>query len=265
VPDLIREMTSEGILVLTLNRPERMNALTSEIQNGIRDAARDSKTDDSIRCIVLTGNGRGFCAGADVASGGPATGEPRPHRPRSQFVDRVGPDEMILALADADVPVIGAINGVAVGAGFSLALACDVRIASDQTRMGTIFIKRGLGPDEGTSYFLPRLVGLSRALEIMYRGDMMDSQTLLHFGLINQIVPHEELLEKAMEFAGMIVAGAPLAYTFTRRAILRSLDNDLRHQLEYERTNQYELFSTRDAKEGFSAFLDKRAPNFVGE
>ena len=261
--DLLREETEDGILVLTLNRPDKMNALSEELRLGVRDAARESKVNDTIRCIVLTGNGRGFCAGADLSTGGPVRDVSEP-RPRSQFVDKVGMDDMVLALEDADVPVLGAINGVAAGAGFGVALACDVRFASDQARMGPIFIKRGIGPDAGTSYFLPRLVGVAKALEILYRGDLMDAQTLLQLGLVNQVVPHDKLMDETMAFARLIAKGPPLAYTYTRRAILRSLEHDLRRHLEYERSNQNELLATADAAEGFKAFAEKREPDFTG-
>ena len=171
---------------------------------------------------------------------------------------------MIVALAEADVPVIGAINGAAAGAGFGLALSCDVRIASDQARLGPVFIKRGVGPDYGTSFWLPRLVGLSRAMDIMYSGDLMDAQAALALGLVNRVVPHDQLMEETMAYARMIAAGPPIAYTYTRRALMRSLDNDLHRHLEYEWENQSELLATHDAREGFAAFLEGRAPEFTG-
>jgi len=264
--DLLREQTDDGIVVLTLNRPETMNAIGGGISAGIMAACRESKRDDSIRCIVITGTGRGFCSGADLSSGGPARREDGsgPSRGRSATVDKLGPGELILAMVAADVPIIGAINGVAAGAGFGLALSCDVRIASDQARMGTIFIKRGVATDYGTSYWLPRVVGLPRALEIAYSGDLMDAQKLLSLGLVNKVVPHDSLMEETIVYARMIASGPALGYAYTRRNLLRSFDNDLQRQLELEWTNQTELLGTQDAREGFGAFIERRPPRFTG-
>ena len=266
--DVLREQTDDGVLVLTLNRPETMNAVNGAINTAIIQAARDSKRDNSIKAIVLTGTGRGFCAGADLSGGGPARGEfeggANGGGGRVSRVNKYGPGELVEALATADVPVIGAINGAAVGGGFGLALSCDVRIASDQARLGSVFIKRGVGPDYGTSFWLPRLVGLSKAFDLMYTGEILNAGAALALGLVNKVVPHDSLMEETMAYARMIAAGPPIAYTYTRRALLRSLDNSIREQLEYEWENQSELLSTRDAAEGFRAFLERRAPEFNG-
>jgi 2-(1,2-epoxy-1,2-dihydrophenyl)acetyl-CoA isomerase len=267
-PALLREITDDGVVVLSLNRPETMNSINGEINAGIIEAARESKTNNRIRAIVITGAGRGFCSGADLSTGGPARGDldgSGGGRGRSAMVNKLGPGGLILALAEADVPIIGAINGAAAGAGFGLALSCDVRIASEQARLGSVFIKRGVGPDYGTSFWLPRLVGLARAFELIYSGDLLDAQAALSVGLVNRVVPHDSLMEETMAYARMIASGPPIAYTYTRRAIVRSLDNDLKAQLELEWTNQSELLATRDAREGFAAFRERRAPVFSGE
>ena len=265
-PSLLRELTADGVLVLTLNRPETMNALTGDISQGIQAAALESKTNDAIRAIVITGNGRGFCAGADLSGGGPARrngGEPAAVK-RSTFTDRVGPAPMVMALADADVPIIGAINGAAAGAGFGLALCCDIRIASEQARMGSIFIKRGLATDYGTSYWLPRIVGIAKAYELLYTGDILNAEQLLDVGLVNRVVPHDKLMEETMAFARRIASGPPLAYTYVRRNAARSLDQGLAPNLELEWSHQKELLRTGDAAEGFRAFLESRQPVFTG-
>ena len=268
-PEILRELTPDGVLLMTLNRPETMNAINGAISAGLMEAARESKRNNDIRAIVITGNGRGFCSGADLSTGGPARGDFEGDgggsgRGRASRVNKSGPGELISALADADVPVIGAINGAAAGAGFGLALTCDVRIASEQARLGPVFIKRGVGPDYGTSFWLPRIVGLARAFDIMYRGDLLDAQSALAIGLVNKVVPHESLMEETMAYARMVARGAPVAYTYTRRALVRSLDNDLRRHLEYEWENQTELLETKDAREGFAAFLERREPRFTG-
>lgn len=262
--DVLRELTEDGILILTLNRPEQMNALGGGIPEGIKAAALESKRNDEIRAIVITGAGRGFCAGADLSTGGPAAGGGSSQRRRSTMVDKRGPAEYVEVLANADVPIIGAINGAAAGAGFGLALAMDIRIASDQARFGTIFIKRGIGPDWGTSYWLPRLVGLPKAMELIYSGDLLSAEEALAIGLVNRVVPHDSLMDETLAYARKITAGPPIAYTYTRRAMQQSLQNDLSQQLELEWANQIELLGTDDAKEGFKAFLEKRKPVFKG-
>jgi 2-(1,2-epoxy-1,2-dihydrophenyl)acetyl-CoA isomerase len=263
--DVIREQTDEGIVVLTFNRPQTMNALNDTIAAAIMAVARESKRDDSIRCIVLTGNGRGFCSGADVSSGGPVrsagTG-----RGRSEVANKWGrAGDLITAMAEADVPIIGAINGAAAGAGFGLALACDVRIASDQARLGSIFIKRGIASDNAASFWLPRIVGAAKAFELMYTGDLLDAPQALAIGLVNKVVPHDSLIDETMAFARTIAAGAPLAYTYTRRQLMRALDHDLRTHLEYEWTLQAEVLASADAREGFRAFAERRQPEFEGK
>ncbi len=265
-PELLRELNDEGVLVLTLNKPETMNALGTSISSGIAAACRESKTNDAIRAIVITGTGRGFCSGADLSTGGPArpAGESGP-RPRAAVVDKFSaPGALITAMWEADVPIIGAINGAAAGAGFGLALSCDVRIASDQARLGSVFIRRGVATDYAVSYWLPRIVGLAKAYELLYTGELLDAQSALAVGLVNRVVPAEKLMDEAMTFARTIAAGAPLAYVYTRRAVQHSLDNTLRQQLEFEWTQQSELLNTNDAREGFRAFIERRAPNFSG-
>lgn len=263
-PDVLREQTDDGIVLLTINRPQTLNALNDGVANAIMQAARDSKRDDSIRVIVLTGNGRGFCSGADLSSGGPVRA-PSEGRGRSEVVNKWGrAGDLISSMADADVPIIGAINGAAAGAGFGIALSCDVRIASDQARMGSVFIKRGIASDNAVSFWLPRLVGLAKAYELMYTGDLMNADQALALGLVNRVVPHESLMDETMAFARMIAAGAPMAYAYTRRQLIRAFDNDLRAHLELEWTLQAEVLASADAREGFRAFAERRPPEFKG-
>lgn len=262
-PDVLRELTDEGILVLTMNRPDMMNALNQGISEGIQSAVLETKRNDDIKAIVLTGTGRGFCAGADLSAGGPAGDGPR-EPGRSVMVDKRGPAAFVETLANSDVPLIGAINGAAAGAGFGISLCMDIRIASDQARMGTIFIKRGVGPDYGTSFWLPKLVGVPKAYEMIYSGELLTAEQALAVGLVNRVVPHDSLMEEAMAYARMIAAGPPLAYTYTRRSIIQGLHNNLEQQLVLEWTQQTELLRTKDAKEGFAAFLARRDPDFTG-
>jgi len=265
--EILSELTDDGILIITLNRPDQMNAISPAIANGILEAVMETKRNDAVRVLVITGTGRGFSAGADLSSGGPAkrkgTGSGTDIG-RSALVDKKGPGGVVEALADADVPIIGAINGAAVGAGFGLSLCCDIRIASDQARMGTIFIKRGVAPDYGSSYWLPRIVGLPKAYELFYSGELLNAEEALALGLVNRVVPHQSLMDETMEYARKITAGPPIGYTYTRRALLQSSENDLHHQLVLEWTQQLEALNTNDAREGFKAFLEKREPVFKG-
>jgi len=266
-PAVLSELTDDGILIATLNRPDKMNALSAGIAMGIVDLAQQTKRNDAIRVLVITGAGRGFCAGADLSSGGPARSENASKdmgSSRSAMVDNLGPGGIVEALADADVPIIGAINGAAAGAGFGLALCCDVRIASDQARMGTIFIKRGVGPDYGSSYWLPRIVGLPKAFELFYSGDLLDADQALAVGLVSRVVPHESLMEETMAYARMIAKGPPIGYTYTRRSLIQSSENDLHRQLVLEWIQQSQVLNTNDAREGFRAFIEKREPEFRG-
>jgi 2-(1,2-epoxy-1,2-dihydrophenyl)acetyl-CoA isomerase len=262
-PHLLRELTPDGILILTLNRPETLNALSDPIRNGLKEAFRESKTNDAIRVVVITGNGRGFCSGADVAGRGPAR-DAAAIQTRTQRADKVGSGDISAAMFESDVPIIGAINGAAAGAGFGIALSCDIRIASDQARLGSVFIRRGLGPDFGTSFWLPRIVGQAKAYELLYSGEMLDAEAALAIGLVNRVVPHDDLMTETLAYARTIAAGPPIAYTYTRRAAARSFQNDIHEHLEFEMTQQLELMTTQDAHEGFAAFREKRPPKFLG-
>jgi 2-(1,2-epoxy-1,2-dihydrophenyl)acetyl-CoA isomerase len=260
---ILRELTDDGVLVLTLNRPETMNALSNPIREGIKNACRETKTNDAIRVIVITGNGRGFCSGADVGGGGPVRSEDG-LRSRSQRANKLGSGDLAESMFESDVPIIGAINGAAAGAGFGLALCCDVRIASDQARLGSVFIRRGVGPDFGTSFWLPRIVGQAKAYELLYSGELLNAEAALAVGLVNRVVAHDTLIDETMTYARTIAAGPPIAFTYTRRAAARSFNNTIRDHLEFEMTQQMELMATKDAHEGFSAFRERRAPEFTG-
>ncbi|MCY3656854.1 MAG: enoyl-CoA hydratase-related protein [Chloroflexi bacterium] len=169
-----------------------------------------------------------------------------------------------MAFSESDVPVIGAINGVAAGGGFSLALCCDVRFLADRASMGSIFIKRGVASDFGAAYLLPKIVGLGRAHELLYDGDPVSAERCLELGLANRVVPGDELLDEALAYARKIASGPPLAYTAMRRQLQRSTELSMLHYLEYEWTAQLSLFASRDTREGFRAFAERRDPRFQG-
>lgn len=252
----------DGVLLARLNRPEAMNALTGYAVELLLDAVAEATESDEVYALVVTGEGRGFCAGADLGDlaaidGGDA--------PRYQRVDRRGlSGELAEALARCDVPIIAAINGPAVGAGFGLALCCDVRFMAASARMGSIFIKRGLAADYGAAYWLPRIVGHARAVELLYSGDLIDADRCLEIGLATEVVPDGAVLERALEYARAIAAGPPLAYTGLRRMLMRASELPLAHFLEYEWSTQSALLGSEDAQEGFRSFLERRDPHFEG-
>ena len=250
----------DGVLTVTLNEPETMNSLTPGISQGIAEAM-ERAADDAVRAVVLTGNGRGFCAGASITGssrGGPTS--------RSERLDQKGSSaRTVEAFANCEKPIIGAINGAAVGAGFGLAVCCDVRILGESARMGSIFIKRGLASDYGAAFWLPRLVGTAKAFEIMYSGELLEAQACEAVGLANRVVPDGQLLTEAQSFARMIADGPPLAYTVVRRMLQRSHDMPMAEFAEYEWTSQKLLLKTKDSAEAFKAFREKREPKFIGE
>jgi 2-(1,2-epoxy-1,2-dihydrophenyl)acetyl-CoA isomerase len=259
--DIIYEKRDDGVAVITLNRPQQMNALGGQLVPEFIAACGLAQEDDDVRAVVVTGAGRGFCAGADLSAGGPGAGEGN----RAARLDRMGfPAQFQLALARLDKPVIGAINGVAAGAGLGVALALDVRIAADTARFTTVFIKRGLAPDFATSYYLPRLIGLARSYELFYTGRFVDAQEALSLGIVNKIVPAASLMDETLAFAAEIAAGPPMAMTFTRRALQRSFESTLEEALRFEWTQQLECLRSEDAREGIRAWQEKRAPRFTG-
>jgi 2-(1,2-epoxy-1,2-dihydrophenyl)acetyl-CoA isomerase len=262
VADLLKDLTDEGILTLTLNRPATLNSLGGTMVPDLIDALHAAVDDRRVRVIVITGSGRGFCSGADVQYGGPNSA-PRERPVRSELEARVGQaGALVLAIVESRVPVIAAVNGAAVGAGLGLALSCDIRIASDQARMGTIFIKRGLATDYGVAFWLPRLVGPAKAFELLYSGEVLAAPQLLELGLVNRVVAHEELLPETLSYARMIAEGPAAAYTYTRQNALRAVTEGLVPFLEQEWRHQAELLVSDDAREGFAAFREKRAPRF---
>ena len=214
--------------------------------------------------MLLTGAGRGFCAGAAV--GGMLGGGDGSEVPRKARTDqRGGSARTVEAFSRCEVPVIAAVNGAAVGAGFGIATCCDVRILSESARMGSIFIKRGLASDYGVAYWLPRIIGLGRAYDLMYSGELLGAERCLELGLANQVVPDDELLTAATRYARMIADGPPLAYTMVRRMLQRTGDMPMTDFAEYEWTNQKLLLQSEDVREGFRAFVEKRAPDFAGK
>lgn len=251
-----------GIATLALNRPERLNALGDTLRDDLHDAVLRAAGDAEVRVMIITGVGRGFCAGGDVK----AMHEGKEAGAARSLIERVAPqrDQVLLALRDAPKPVIAAVNGPAAGAGMNLALACDIRLASTTARFGQTFVKRGLHPDWGGTYFLPRIVGMARACEMIFTGEMIDADAALRLGLVSSLHAPEELMPATYALARKIADGPPLAIQLARRALYHNQEVDLRQALEFETFAQNVCFDTEDAREGIRAFVEKRAPEFRG-
>jgi 2-(1,2-epoxy-1,2-dihydrophenyl)acetyl-CoA isomerase len=247
-----------GVATITLNRPQALNAFTPEMNSEFQNALKDAEEDKSIRCFLITGSGRAFCAGQDLKG---RTKEQRGSLGAS-LRERYNP--IILRMRRTEKIVLAAVNGVAAGAGCNLALACDLRIASQEAKFIQAFVRVGLGPDCGGSFFLPRLVGLSKAMELFLLGEPIDAQEALRLGLVAKVTPANELASAARDIAERLAQG-PRSIGLIKRAVNRSLLPELEAQLEYEAYLQEIAGRSADYDEGVRAFLEKRSPVFTGK
>lgn len=252
----------EGVAVVTLNRPERFNSFTTSMYREFPQIVDQLRRDDEVKAVILTGAGKGFCAGSDVSDRLGKRLEKGGEESRFENLQQVG--AMALDIADFDKPIIGAINGAAVGAGLSLALLCDIRLASEKARFGAVWLTVGLIADVGATYYLPRIVGREKALELILTREIVGADEALKIGLVSKVFPHAQLMDEARKLAGSIAAGPSVAVELTKRGLQRSLENDLKTQLDYETYAQNICRQTEDHKEGIRAFAEKRKPAFVG-
>jgi enoyl-CoA hydratase/carnithine racemase len=249
----------DGIATITLNRPDNRNAFTPEMTESLHRAEDDAAEDDKVRVLILTGSGNSFCSGADVKSMAQRAGQAG-EKPAERRNIPGG-----LLLHKFPKPVIAAINGVAAGGGLDMALSCDIRIASDRARFAEVFVRRGLIPAMGGTYFLPRLVGIDWACLLVWTGDMLDAKQAERIGLVTMVVPHEELGSATRELAEKIVKGPPLAIRKAKLAIYEGLKLSLEEALKFTSPFNKELMASEDHKEGARAFLEKREPVFKGK
>ena len=248
--------------IVTLNRPKTLNAMNEGVADSLAEFARELDMDETARVMILTGNGKGFCSGMDISSMGT---DPNEHRKPSMTWPRPRPDQQPVAiLHNLNIPVIGAINGVAAGAGMSLAIGTDIRIASEHARFVPLFVKRGLQPDFGGGYVITKVLGAQRALEYFLTGDSISAEQALEWGLVSRVVPHEELMPTAMELAERLAKGPPAAMALIKRTVYRAESGTLEQDLEFGSFAQERLMRTEDFTEGWKSFVEKRPPNFTG-
>jgi 2-(1,2-epoxy-1,2-dihydrophenyl)acetyl-CoA isomerase len=258
----VLQHVENGLAILTLNRPDRMNAINAELATALNEALTAISIDKHIQAVLITGAGKGFCAGGDLKE--IWEGRQKNDKESLEPLLRSGMG-MVLKMRTMRQPIVAAVNGAAAGAGMNIALAADVRIASETASFGETFAKVGLFPDFGGTYFLPQLIGPAKAAELLYSGDMFDAKTALEFGIVNRVVPTDRLMEEAKKFAMSIVTGPRVASRALKQVLFGNDRNALTKALEYEVEEQIRCFESEDSAEGLRAFFEKRKPNFQGK
>ncbi len=252
---------SGNILTITLNRPDRLNAISGPMLGALSTTLQAANLDPSVRVVILTGAGRGFCAGLDLKNetSGDGLGV---GRPGYRLFDLHNSPPIVINRMDK--PIICALNGAAAGYGMDLALGCDIRIASEHAKMGAVFAKRGVLPESGGCWYLPRLLGWARAAEVAFLGDVLDAQKSLEMGLVNRVVPHDQLMAEATVMATKIANNAPLSVQSTKRMMRLGQDETFEAAVDHIYLQLLPLFQSDDFKEGLSAFAERREPQFKG-
>jgi enoyl-CoA hydratase/carnithine racemase len=249
-----------NVASIILNRPEEKNAFSTTMIDLWQEALGKARADADVRVVILTGNGDTFCSGGnirDMAEGKLVSWDMK------NFLWE-GVHRVVLAMEDLDKPVIAAINGAAMGAGLDMALMCDVRLCSERARLGETYILMGLVPGDGGAFFLPRLVGVAKAMELLLTGDIIGPEEALRIGLVNRVVSHESLMEETTKLALKIAAMPPQAVRMMKRAVYQSLGSPLRMHLDYISSQLSLLSGTEDHREAARSFLEKRKPVFTG-
>lgn len=259
---VVLETRHDNIVTLTMNRPDKLNALSAQLSTALNEAFTRIADDDSVRVVVLTGAGRAFCSGGDLGAIG--KGRERNETHELGPILRSGM-QAVLKMRLMPQPVIAAVHGPAAGAGMNLALAADIRIAADTATFGQTFSRVGLFPDYGGTYFLPELVGPSVAAEMFYTGEMIDAQTALRLGIVNHVVPAAQFETEVKGLASRIALAPPIAVRAVKKALFGSSEKELMRALEHEADVQMKCFYSEDCSEGIRAFFEKRHPKFQGK
>ena len=259
----IKTSVADGIGVITLSDPSTLNAAGLDLMDELQQAFGAMKADASVRCVVLTGEGRGFCSGANLSGRGPAAETPDPEGPDAGASLEAVYNPFVTSLREYPVPIVTAVNGVAAGVGCSLALMGDIIVAAESAYFLQAFRRIGLVPDGGSTYLLPRLIGKARAMEMALLGDKVPAKTALEWGLVNRCVADDQLMATAMELAKALATG-PKALGAIRKLVWESLDEEWAAQLHAERVAQKTAGRTEDSREGILAFLQKRPAEFKG-
>ncbi len=256
----VKVEVANGVATWRINRPEKLNAIRTQTFHEIIELGRFLQADDEVRAVVATGEGRGFCSGADMSGGG---GDGARTSTRAERNDPMGVSAIGLAMPELDKPTIAAVNGVAAGGGMALACSFDIRILGPDARFVTVFSRRALAPDCGLSWFLPRLVGPALANELLFTSREVGAEEAVRIGLGNRLVDDPE--GAAMELARELAAGPPLSMLYAKREVQRSMGLSLREAIEAEWSAQHQASASDDAMEGRRSFVEKRAPVFTGE
>jgi enoyl-CoA hydratase/carnithine racemase len=261
--DILYEVAEDGVATLTINRPERMNALRPQTGQEMRRAILAARDDDAVRCLLVTGAGRGFCAGDDFQH--IFLADNREDRRNQRKINRIrrGEDSLDI-LFGLEKPTIAAVNGPAVGYGMDIALYCDIRLASEEARFGWYFTRRGVMGTIGGTFILRQVVGLSKAMELMLTGDLIDAREAERLGLVSKVLPSVQLMDEARAMASKLASGPPLAQRAIKRAVHKGFEMDWRTLGEYQQALTDVLWETDDHMEGVNAFTEKRQPRFRG-
>lgn len=262
--DILYEVGDDGVATMTINRPERMNALRPQTTKEMREAIAAAREDDAVRCLLVTGAGRGFCAGDDFQA--IFLAENRMGNQSARQIRRIkSGEESLDDLFALEKPTIAAVNGPAVGYGMDIALYCDIRFASESAKFGWFFVRRGVLGTVGGTFILRQLVGLSKAFELTLTGDMVDAAEAQRIGLVSKVVPQEELLDEARAMARKLASGPPLAQRAVKRAMHKGFQMDWKTLGEYQQSLGDVLWATGDHMEGVNSFVEKREPQFKGQ
>ena len=255
---------TEGVAIARLNRPEKKNALSEEMLRELERHLREAQDDTAVRVFVITGAGDAFCSGGDLGRRAREgeSGEPTPLARKNRL--QGGTHKVALAIEAFEKPLIAAVNGAAAGAGMDMALMCDLRFAGRSARFSEAYIRVGLIPGNGGCYFLPRIVGSAKALELLWTGEFVDAEEALRIGLVNRVFDDGTLMEETLAFAARLAAGPPLQQRLIKKLMYQSLRTDLRTSLEMVSSHMAVVQSTRDYREAIAAYKEKRQPKFEG-